>query len=174
MTQDSKFKRWLEEKLERHDVFLEEPEALDRLIKIVDSWVLEAAGGPVHFHLKETLMFILMRIPEDVLDYLVNGRVFSFVIPSRGVVAITALEAQQYLCVDPSWFATLTSSDKVYVLAHELAHVYLNHPRGYPLEKKELEADQLVVKWGFKEELRACPYNYLYGTGLDRLRWKDD
>ncbi len=172
MTQDSEFKRWLHEKLQRHDVLLQEPEALDQLIKIVDSWVLEGSG-PVHFHLKETIMFVLMTIPEDVADYLIKGRVFSFVVPSDGVLGFTALESAQYLCVDPYSFATSTPQDRIYTIAHELAHVYLNHPPGYSMEKQELEADQLVVKWGFEDELRACPYNYLYGIGLDRLRLKD-
>jgi hypothetical protein len=169
VAQDSSFRKWLEEKLERHNMFIDDIEGLDSLVQIVDNWVFPESSQ-VHFLFKEALIVVLMKMPRDTLDYLVNGRVFCFIIPNDGVLAFKALAGEHYLCVDPYWFATSNFSVRIYVLAHELAHVYLDHPPGYPMEKQELEADAQVIKWGFEEELRSCPYNYLYGVGLDRLR----
>jgi hypothetical protein len=172
MARHSDFKIWLEKKLERHDLYLEELGDLHKLVDIVDGLVFPGKSQ-VHFDFKETLILVFLRMPEEDAQYLINGRVFYFIIPTNSIVPFKAMVAAYYLCVDPQMFAAIKPSDKIYLLAHELAHVYLDHPPGYALEKKELEADGQVIKWGFEEELRSCLYNYLYGVGLDRLRWKN-
>ncbi len=74
------------------------------------------------------------------------------------------------------WLVCLSSDilvrskkESLYTIAHEIAHVYLDHPKtASKLEKfseKELEADKQVIKWGFESELRQTSFNYIYGTG---------
>ena len=74
------------------------------------------------------------------------------------------------------WLVCLSSDilkrskkESLYTIAHEIAHVYLEHPKtASKLEKfskKEIEADKQVIKWGFESELRQTPFNYIYGIG---------
>ena len=97
----------IEKKLERAGVLPEESESLDELISIVDSLVLEDSS-PVHFNFKETLIRVLLMMPEEAMDYLINGRILSFVIPYNGIIAVRALTPGHYLCVDPYWYAKAT------------------------------------------------------------------
>lgn len=57
-----------------------------------------------------------------------------------------------------------------YTVAHELAHVYLGHKQYVAdlsiAKQNELDADQQVIEWGFKDELLSTPHNYLYGSGI--------
>ncbi len=54
-------------------------------------------------------------------------------------------------------------------VAHELAHVYLEHPQTASMIEgfrgKEREVDEQVIKWGFESELRQAPFNNIYGQG---------
>ena len=55
----------------------------------------------------------------------------------------------------------------VYTVVHDLAHVLLEHNSAKQESgpQCEIEADKLVVEWGFQKELKASPDNYLYGDG---------
>ncbi len=61
----------------------------------------------------------------------------------------------------------------IYIIAHELSHAYLGHSMFVgsteDAKKREIEADEQVIKWGFEKELRSEPDNYIYGTGLKKL-----
>jgi hypothetical protein len=35
--------------------------------------------------------------------------------------------------------------------------------------RREIEADEQVIKWGFANELNSEPDNYIYGNGLKKL-----
>ena len=74
------------------------------------------------------------------------------------------------------WLVCLSSDilkrskkESLYTIAHEIAHVFLEHPKtASKFEKfseKEIEADKQVIKWGFESELRQTPFNYIYGKG---------
>ncbi len=74
------------------------------------------------------------------------------------------------------WLVCLSSDilkrskkEALYTIAHEIAHVYLEHPKTasklQKLTEKEIEADKQVIKWGFESELRQTPFNYIYGIG---------
>jgi len=74
------------------------------------------------------------------------------------------------------WLVCLSSDilkrskkESLYTIAHEIAHVYLEHPKAESeLEKssgREIDADKQVIKWGFESELRQTPFNYIYGKG---------
>lgn len=62
-----------------------------------------------------------------------------------------------------------TKDETLYTIAHELAHVYLEHGKWASelddFSKRELEADKQVIAWGFESELRQSPFNYIYGEG---------
>ncbi len=53
------------------------------------------------------------------------------------------------------------------LIAHELAHVYLEIPKtASMIEKfteKEREVDEQVIEWGFESKLRQKQINYTYG-----------
>ena len=57
----------------------------------------------------------------------------------------------------------------LYSIAHELAHVYLEHTQSSSgkeeFYQREIDADKQVIKWDFENELRQTPYNYIYGEG---------
>ena len=57
----------------------------------------------------------------------------------------------------------------LYSIAHELAHVYLEHTQWSSgkeeFYQREIDADKQVIKWDFENELRQTPYNYIYGEG---------
>jgi hypothetical protein len=72
------------------------------------------------------------------------------------------------VCLSPE-ILKIKKNQSLYTIAHELAHVYLEHSRHVGVSKKEelreieREADKQVIKWGFKSELDETPWNYLYG-----------
>ena len=57
--------------------------------------------------------------------------------------------------------------EALYTIAHELAQVYLEHPKTASMieefSEREIEADKQVIKWNFESELRQAPFNYIYG-----------
>ena len=74
------------------------------------------------------------------------------------------------------WLVCLSSdilkrseNESLYTIAHEIAHVYLEHHNASSklrkFTEKEIEADKQVIKWGFESELRQTPFNYIYGIG---------
>ena len=71
------------------------------------------------------------------------------------------------ICITPDLF-----NDPIecilYLIAHELAHAFLDHDLSQEDKAKEIEADRQAIKWGFEKELRATPYNYLFGSGFKK------
>jgi hypothetical protein len=74
------------------------------------------------------------------------------------------------------WLVCLSSDilkrsreESLYTIAHELAHVYLEHPkttsRIEEFSERERKADRQLIKWNFESELRQTPFNYIYGKG---------
>ena len=74
------------------------------------------------------------------------------------------------------WLVCLSSNilkrskeESLYTIAHELAHVYLEHPkttsRIEEISDRDREADKQVIKWNFDSELRQKQFNYIYGEG---------
>ena len=72
------------------------------------------------------------------------------------------------VCLSPD-ILKRSREQSLYIIAHELAHVYLRHPKtASRLEEfsdKDREADKQVIKWGFESELRQTPFKYIYGKG---------
>ena len=134
---------------------------------------------------KETVKLLITevfkRIPEND-RFILEKRGVRFVLPSLNSSAEQIFinpiiaEDERYhpmLCI---WIVCLgqdfhkkPKSQALYTIAHELAHVYLEHMSiGNSFEhlsKREIEADRQAIKWGFEYELRQTPYNYIYGKG---------
>jgi hypothetical protein len=169
MTDDSEFKTWLRNYLLRRGEFLEDYPPTEYLVEVVDSWVLPKSG-PINNDFKAKLLTVLVTMPEEPLHYLIKGRILRFHIAYGPAFTCRPLSNCHFIWIKPESFVRGNHNDKIYTIAHELAHVYQDYPSGYPDEQSELEADKLVLEWGFEKELRACPESYLYGYGLDRFR----
>lgn len=124
---------------------------------------------------------VLSRLPKKDRDKL-EKRGVHFIFHSSNCTA-------QRIIIDPNiarderfqpklsiWIVTLSQdfhkkpkTNAIYDIAHELAHVYLDHTafalshEEFP--QREIEADKQVIKWNFEMELRQTPYNNIYGEG---------
>ncbi|MDP2688783.1 MAG: hypothetical protein Q8P48_01600 [Deltaproteobacteria bacterium] len=120
----------------------------------------------------------LNKLPEEDLDYLLYNRVIRVIQPVVNTVielndlnlSLRDEEGRITLAVFHSDLCEKPSSEIVYVIAHEFAHIFLGHATNKINVDKECEikADEQVIKWGFEEELKKTPYNYINGKG--RLR----
>jgi hypothetical protein len=124
---------------------------------------------------------VLSRLPQKDRDKL-EKRGVHFIFPSSNCTA-------QRIIIDPKiarderfqpklpiWIVTLSQdfhkkskTNAIYDIAHELAHVYLEHTQSSSgkeeFYQREIDADKQVIKWDFENELRQTPYNYIYGEG---------
>ena len=74
------------------------------------------------------------------------------------------------------WLVCLSSDilkksrqESLYSIAHELAHVYLDHQTADRIEgfaEMEIETDKQLIKWDFKSELRQNHSNLINGEGI--------
>ncbi len=87
MADDSHFKERLRTELENLGIPAENLGRLEELVDIVDAWVWGESGA-VHNRFKAALVTVLMRMPREAVDYLVEGRIFKFVIAYHGVLQI--------------------------------------------------------------------------------------
>ncbi len=114
----------------------------------------------------------LNRLPEEDLNVLLFDKVIRIMQPVVNTVIelndlnlslrdasgrITLVVFHSLLCEKPP-------AEITYIIAHEFAHVFLGHATNQINVDKgcEKEADRLVLKWGFEEELKASPFNYIY------------
>lgn len=131
------------------------------------------------------VMEVLQRIPEDAYNGL-KEKVEEFVwfIPNEGVGAMVI----PFPCTVPATENTVALAKVLYLppamesrdfavvvagVAHELAHIFLNHdssPTSAVNAKQEKEAWCTVKKWGFEKEERAHAKFYKeYHSGKRRL-----
>ena len=123
---------------------------------------------------------VLGRLPEQDLDRLLEKNL-QIILPSKNSAeAVLANPFSTYekagglvpvclVCLK-SDAVLLPDHEFIYVVAHELAHVFLDHwipAANMDVDEMELAADRQVLLWGFEESLRKTSYNYLYGSGLD-------
>lgn len=63
----------------------------------------------------------------------------------------------------------ISKKESLYIIAHELAHVYLELPKTASMiegfTEKEREVDELIIKWNFESELQQKQINYVCGDG---------
>lgn len=129
------------------------------------------------------LAAIFEKIPEDDRNILLNMRNIHILLPFSNCSTEQTfarpindkdhmhheLAPIWHICL-PSDMVSAPKTQFIYSVVHEFAHAFLEHGSHVKdLEerrKRELEADQKVIEWGFEEELKACPFNYIYGEGL--------
>lgn len=153
----------------------ERPEAVDRRDEIDHNIFGNELSEVYDERLRGYVLETLNRLPEEDLDTLLYNRVIRIIQPVVNTVIelndlnlslrdekgrITLVVFRSELCDKPS-------AEITYVIAHEFAHVFLGHATNQINvdEGCETEADTQVIKWGFEEELRETPYNYIHGNG---------
>jgi len=142
----------------------------------IDQYIFEGGLSEVFDErIRDHISGTLNRLPERDLDYLLYNRVMRVIQPVVNTVIelndlnlsmrdeqgrITLLVFHSALCDRPEWEIT-------YTIAHEFAHVFLGHATNDINVDRECEkqADRQVIEWGFEEELKKTPYNYIYGEG---------
>ena len=158
----------------------------DELREWIDDCTLGVNDCDEKDQLISIILEVLNRIPSDDRDVLTLGRNLRFVVPiinctaDRVVIfpspSINNNDSPQPIDV---WLVCLNSEilkdpkdEIIYTIAHELAHVYLEHSKfgGAVLSKednnkREIDTDKQVIKWGFESELRKSKNNYIYRNG---------
>ena len=95
------------------------------------------------------------RMPKKALKKLI-GENFLVVEVDRAKVENIGCP-QQVVLLNRHFLSELSEKEAISVLAHEFAHIALDHPSLVPPEEAERiqrEADELASKWGFAEEIR--------------------
>ena len=147
-------------------------EQTDRCEEIMASLFDHDLSAVYDERLRGAIAETLNRLPEEDLDYLLFERVLRIVQPivntvielndlnlslrdSTGRIMLMAFESA--LCDRPPHEIT-------YIIAHEFAHVFLGHATNIAEQSAEceVEADEQVIEWGFEEELKKSPFNYIY------------
>ena len=71
-----------------------------------------------------------------------------------------------------------SKKESLYTIAHELAHVYLEHPKTAAmieeLSDHEREAEKQVIKWNFESDLRQTKLHHIHGEGSKMNLLLDD
>lgn len=107
-------------------------------------------------NLKKLIDYVLVKIPAEYEDE------FPLLIIVEGYTKHGAFVDEGYVKFDAVSLDELSDGDdsiKIGIIAHELAHAFLEHPiapdDGKGGLKYEDEADKLASDWGFKEEVDA-------------------
>jgi hypothetical protein len=157
----------------------------NELLEWVDCNVLGLNDGDEREKLISLISKVLERLQSEDREILMYKRGVRFIAP----ITINCVAEQVFInpmfsrderyepmlavwlvCLSPD-ILKRSKVEAIYTLAHELAHVYLEHSKhfGTPnregLLAREKEADKQVIKWGFKLELQQSPFNYIYGDG---------
>jgi hypothetical protein len=122
-----------------------------------------------HDQLRGVLMEVFERMPQEDLEVLIEERRIRFILAAwnQAIHFPVPQAGDYYLLVIQSNFCDWPHSNQIYTVAHELAHAFLEHKA--TSVKIEFLADKQVVRWGFKEELKAVPNSYLRGTGMETV-----
>ena len=116
--------------------------------------------------------------PEDKLTITLKRNV-AFVVPYNATAEVLYVNpmANPDTKMVPIWIVSLPKEtftgkeyECVYTIAHELAHVFLEHApngKGETIREIEIAADKQVIVWGFDKELQLSPYSYINGNGLE-------
>ncbi len=147
-------------------------ETIDRREEIIASLFDHDLSAVYDERLRGAIAEALNKLPEEDLDYLLYEKVLRVIQPivntvielndlnlslrdSTGSIMLMAFEST--LCDRPA-------DEITYIIAHEFAHVFLGHATNIAAQNEEceVEADELVIRWGFEEELKQSPFNYIY------------
>ena len=138
-------------------------------------------GSEAHAKISRLLRYVLGRIPEDDLIELSTINIVLLLADKSASYHYPVYVSQHeqgselikvnLILLSPG-ITERPEESAIYIIAHELSHAYLNHSMLVDTEesrKREIEADEQVIKWGFANELNSEPDNYIYGNGLKKL-----
>ncbi len=117
------------------------------------------------FYLRECIE----DLPWEDLKVIAYERNLHFVVTAKNtVVSMKPIlydhgKGEMVLVVFAVSFAKLRTHEIRYVIAHELAHVFLGHydRANWNGEESERDADRQVMTWGLEREVRQTPFSYL-------------
>ncbi len=143
----------------------------DTEINILKNRILEnerlESKADASYEFFERIVKIFERIPAADAEGLLRKN-FYLVIPFSNTVYKRKINSGDCWLVffqSDLWDQKRKDEEILYTIAHELAHLFYEHDGGGRACEQEKEADRKVIEWGFEEELRATPHNYLFGTG---------
>lgn len=126
----------------------------------IEALMLEIAY-PEHEQFRDLLAEVFERVPQEDAEILVEERNIRFIlaVSSQSIYFPVPLPADYYLLVLESTFCDWPHSEQIYTVAHEMAHAFLDHrPTGSSDpnfgDRRELETDEQVIKWGFENQVR--------------------
>jgi hypothetical protein len=128
---------------------------------IVDQ-VVKKIVGMDDFNFTYYLRECLMRLPiRDLKSIAYEKNLHILKTTANTVLDLKPLlyasgKGDNVLVVFVTNFSKCPPHEIMYIIAHEFAHVCLGHydKARYVGEESEVEADDLLMKWGFEEELR--------------------
>lgn len=128
---------------------------------IIDQ-VVKKIVGTDDFNFTYYLRECLMRLPvRDLKGIAYERNVHILKTTANTVLDLRPLlyaggKGDNVLVVFVTNFSKCPPHEIMYIIAHEFAHVCLGHydKARYAGEESETEADDLLLKWGFEEELR--------------------
>jgi hypothetical protein len=138
-------------------VAIVDPKTIGSLIVGSTPWEYE--------RLQDLLVQVFDRLPQEDAEILIEKRRVRFILASTSH-AIYLPEGDHWLLVLNSKFFKNPQAEKIYVIAHEMAHAFLKH-QGSSSAKHEFLTDRQVVRWGFEHELESVPNSYLRGSGIE-------
>ena len=94
------------------------------------------------------------RIPKNARRKLIS-KDFVIIEVHNGARVDNIVGPLQLMLLNHHFLNELSEKEVIGVLAHEFAHIALNHPMlSEEAERIEKEADELASKWGFAEEIK--------------------
>tara|TARA_B100000315_G_scaffold220978_1_gene224045 strand:+ start:364 stop:882 length:519 start_codon:yes stop_codon:yes gene_type:complete len=140
--------------------------------------------------LSSYLKSVFLQIPEQEASTILVKRSVHFILPGANCTAEkllinSGLVDKEHKIFYPVWLIILSQDilkkpnhEIIYTLSHELAHAFLEHSLGVDsldiAKEREIEADKKVIEWGFENELKKTPYNYIYGNGIKNIFGEDE
>jgi hypothetical protein len=106
---------------------------IDEFIRLAQRWNM----------LHKRLLNTLARLPEEIYQFTVQN--ISFHAGQSQTIQVQEIE-KPYMII-------LKRTDSESLIAHEIAHAYLNHAKTKTKwDEQESEAEELRKKWGFKKK----------------------
>ena len=167
------------EMLDSEDQEYEEGEYEDLIDKIESG--LHGIASAKKDQIVARIATFFKRIPQDDRNTLLYRRNVTISLPESSTAEVLfvnpMISDKKYSPLIPLWIISLRSElvdapvyEFLYTLAHEMAHVFLEHALCHNtggddvianIWAVELAADEKVIEWGFEDELTKTPDNYI-------------
>ena len=106
-----------------------------------------------HQRFDRYIAIVLNGLPADVEEW-VSCNVTLHEPPSENCVGFQFKQETMWHIIFPNALFNLPIKDRLFTMAHEIAHCYLGHEKKHSetkamVDEQEKEADLLAMKWGF-------------------------